>query len=503
MLGSSNMKQKPNILVFMTDQQRGDSAQPGAPGKAVTPRLDAFRAEGVAFSRAFCPAPHCCPSRASFLTGLYPSEHGIWNNVCVQNALSTDMKPEARCWSERLAEAGYELRFSGKWHASRERGPADFGWREGLVTAGARRHGQGVMGLTWEGYREMAERESARQESREPRGEGVIERPGYGDMTLYGVRENPFKDEDVVRSGIEQLREAAASGKPWIQYVGTLGPHDPYAPPQWALDLYDPDEIRLPESFDDAMADKPSLYRRMRRRFGSLSREEHREAVRHYLAFCSYEDHLFGLVLDALEETGQVENTLVLFCSDHGDYVGEHGLWAKGLPAFESCYHVPAVVRWPAGLRGPGREVDAFVDLVDWGPTFLEAAGLEPAGRMSGRSLAPFLRGETPSDWRQAHFRQTNGNELYGIQRSVRTRRWKYVYNGFDEDELYDLETDPGETRNLDAEPDLRETKEALCAAMWRFASEHGDTCINSYVTVSLAPAGPAAAFWPERELPQ
>ncbi|TVR50444.1 MAG: DUF4976 domain-containing protein [Puniceicoccaceae bacterium] len=482
------MAATPNILIFMTDQQRGDSVSPGSAGKAVTLRLDAFREEAVAFDHAYCPAPHCCPSRASFFTGLYPSEHGVWNNVCVQNALSTGPRAAVRQWSEVFAAAGYDLSFCGKWHVSREQGPADFGWREGMVTAGTRAHGQGVMGPTWESYANLVEEDR-------PRREGEISRPGYGSTTLYGVHQQPFNDVTVVEAGIECLSAAAKNGKPWLHFIGTLGPHDPYQAPQWALDCYDPVAIELPSSFGDAMEDKPGLYRRMRERFATLAPEEHRAALHHYLAACTYQDHLFGRLLDALEETGQRENTLVLYCSDHGDYAGEHGLWAKGLPAFESCYHVPALVRWPAGLKAPGRTVADFVDLVDFGPTFLEAAGLEIPEALSGRSLQPFLRGERPEDWRTAHCRQTNGNELYGIQRSIRTAEWKYVFNGFDFDELYHLEDDPGETRNLARDPAHRGTVEALCAEMWRFARDHGDACINNYITVALAPVGPGAAF--------
>ena len=112
---------KPNILVFMTDHQRADTVLPEHP--AITPHLDRFTQEGVTFTNTFCPSPHCCPSRATFHTGLYPSRHGVWNNVCNRQALSRGLNEGVRLWSEDLADAGYQLHFSGKWHVSVEESP--------------------------------------------------------------------------------------------------------------------------------------------------------------------------------------------------------------------------------------------------------------------------------------------------------------------------------------------------------------------------------------------
>ena len=236
------MSDKPNILIFMTDQQRGDTVLPGSRLKAQTPNLDAFGKEAVTFTHAYAPSPHCCPARTSFFTGLYPTEHGVWNNVCVQNAFSTGPNPGVRFWSDGLAEAGYRLAFNGKWHICHERGPREFGWEEGMVTAGARRHGQGVMGKIWDHYRNLPP----------PSGEpGFLPRPGYGDFKVYGTSEDPFDDGKVVDAAQNNLRELAASRDPWALYIGTLGPHDPYTPPPEYLDLYDPADIELPASFED------------------------------------------------------------------------------------------------------------------------------------------------------------------------------------------------------------------------------------------------------------
>jgi arylsulfatase A-like enzyme len=230
-------------------------------------------------------------------------------------------------------------------------------------------------------------------------------------------------------------------------------------------------------------------------RFGQLSQREVREGIRHFWAYCTYLDDLFGRLLDALERTGQAENTLVLYCADHGDYCGEHGLFAKGIPCFNGAYHVPAVARWPAGIADPGRRVDAFVSLADFAPTFLEIAGQAADRHFAGASLAPFFRHETPAGWRDEMHTQCNGVELYYTQRSVRTGECKYVFNGFDRDELYDLRADPHEMHNLADDPAYAQVKREMCRRMWRFAYREDDTAINPYITVGLAPYGPAEAF--------
>jgi arylsulfatase A-like enzyme len=488
--GDMSTREKPNILIFMTDQQRGDTVLAHHPCK--TPHLDQFREQGVTFTETFCPSPHCCPSRATFFTGLYPSEHGIWNNVGVANALTRGLRTGARLWSQDLAAAGYQLTFGGKWHVSSRSAPSDHGWSE-LGTTGALHkewEDQDYIDSRWE-----AIRTAGPQSSLEDRKPGEILRPGYPPYHHYGINEDPFSDRRVVDEAVRAIRERGQTDTPWCQFVGTLGPHDPYHVPQRFLDLYKDQEIPLPASFEDTMEDKPGFYRRTRAFFDQLTPEEHRDAIRHYWAFCSYEDHLFGRVLEALEDTGDLENTMVIYLSDHGDYTAEHGLWCKGLPCFRGAYHVPAIVRWPAGISGPGRSEDLFVSLADFGPTILEAADVQTASGMSGASLLPILEGRRPSGWRQAVHTQTNGNELYGIQRSVTTRDWKYVFNGFDFDELYDLRSDPEETINLADREDYLPKVHELCEQMWRFVRERGDACINPYIMTGFGPVGPGVVF--------
>jgi arylsulfatase A-like enzyme len=486
-------QRRPNILVFMTDHQRADTVLPEHP--CIMPNVETLGREGVVFDQTFCTAPHCCPSRASFHSGLHPSRSGVWNNVNNGQALSRGLAEGVRCWSEDLASSGYALYHSGKWHVSAVEDPSDRGWQELSVFAGKhstdldfwRRH-----------YRRVYEAEGVGSGDRR---RGFIRRPGWGDVPVYGGDQREMfheLDRGFVDKAVEFLEGPQREEEPWVLYVGLNSPHDAYTAPDRFLSWYDDVRIGLPPSYADEMHDKPALYRRMRDQvFGQLSEDEVREAIRHYWADCSYIDELFGRVLGALDASGQADDTVVLFCSDHGDYLGEHGLFLKGIPAFDGAYHVPFVVRWPAGIAGPGSRVGELVSLTDWAPTVLELAGVSFSDdRFAGRSLSPFLRGDVPRDWRDHLVMQCDGVELYASQRTVRTREWKYVFNGFDFDELYHIAEDPHEMVNLAASSDHPDVVYDMSRKLWDFAFTHGDSVMEAqYITTGFFPYGPAVHF--------
>jgi arylsulfatase A-like enzyme len=476
-----------DVLFFMTDQQRAETILPGHRLKAKTPHVDRLRERGTSFTNAWCPSPHCCPSRASFFTGLFPSQHGVWNNINVANALSHGPRDGVTCWSEPVAAAGYQMPFAGKWHVEMPEDPGTRGWD---VAYGKQEPGPFDKAAVRQKAIDLAKTFAAEPPTKTP-GDGLIPRPGYWNHVHFRTRDNPFNDGTVVDHAVEAIASLDPD-RPFCGYVGTLGPHDPYIPPAEFLEQYDLADIELPENFDDDLTDRPGLYRRTRDKFGTLSRDEHREAIRHYLAFCTYEDHLFGRVLEAMDQAGRLDDAVVVYVSDHGDYVGEHGLWTKGLPCFDGAYRIPMVIADPHRPAGHGRTVDAFVTLQDLAPTVCELTGVDvPRPDPEVRSLLPWLDGQTPGDWRDAIFLQSNGNETYGIQRAVVTDDWKFVYNGFDYDELYDRRNDPLELRNLARDEGHRDVVRAMYRRLWDFGLTHEEEIFNPYIMTAMADYGP------------
>ncbi|MEM6391284.1 MAG: sulfatase-like hydrolase/transferase [Planctomycetota bacterium] len=482
---------RPNILIVMTDHQRWDTVLPD--GRCMTPNVQRLAGAGVSFTRTYCPAPHCCPARASFHSALYPSRHGVWNNICNAQRLSPGIRAGTRLWSSDLRDAGYDMHFLGKWHVDTRTSPADHGWTEHAVTA----TGSDVMGLDWAALERLAQSSPPAE-----RPWGCLHYPGYGremHRNFYAITEEQSAESGDQRKADQAsalIHECGGGDQPWAMFVGLSGPHDPYHAPQRWLDRYDLDDVPLPPSYSDTMHDKPNLYRRMREQvFGQWGERETRDAIRHYLAHCSWLDEMFGQMLDALDATGAADDTLVLYCSDHGDYCGDHGLFSKGIPNFDGAYRVPGVIRWPKAVARPGRSIDAMVSLCDFGPTFLEAAGLAVPDGLSGRSLMPWLADDAPDDWRRSLLLQCNGVENYVTQRSIRTADWHYTYNAFDFDELYNLGQDPHETVNLARDPAHRGEVERLCREMWALCHAEEDSPGSSYVTVALSPSGPASIF--------
>ncbi len=463
---------KPNIIVFMTDQQNAKTICPGNIAK--TPNIDKFLKNSVHFTQAYCPSPHCCPSRATFFSGLYPTQHGVWNNVEVDNALSRGLFEGITLFPEVLQKNGYKTIFSGKWHVSALEGPIDRGFDkvlyEYISNFGRIKEANVPKYNEWQQVYKFAEKLDGENEIKTP---GRIIKEGYPKFFQYGDCDNPFGDTTTVELACNEISNYDEN-KPLFMYVGTTGPHDPYCVPKEFLDLYNIDEIKLPENFHDDMKDKPALYRRTKEQF-ALSEEEHKESIRHYLAFVSYEDYLFSKLIKSIEEKGIAENTIIMYLTDHGDYLGAHGLWAKGLPCFKEAYNICAAIGgWGVNKGGV---IDQFVSLADFAPTILELAGVNNSINMIGKSLCPFLKGATPSNWRDTMFTQTNGNEIYGIQRAVWNKKWKYVYNSFDYDELYDLENDPSELKNICDFPENHDIVKEMCRKMWSFAYETKDNC--------------------------
>jgi len=480
----------PNIVVYMTDQEQAQVVKKGHP--CITPVAEKLAEEGILFDRCYTPTAHSCPARASYFTGLYPSHHGIYNNILTHTAIAGAINPGCRMFSENLRAAGWNLGHTGKWHCSRTENPSDRGWEEIASTATARNK------VTREMFWERTLKAAAQPEDNAPRRRGEIIMPGYQRRVIYGTTEKQFEDfgdYKIVMKAIEAMERYAKEDKPFFVHCGPGGPHDPYVIPEKYAKMYDPAKIELPPSFHDDLQDKPRIYQRHRRQLWSqLSEDEVKESIAHYWGYCTMMDDYRKLIYDAVDSLGLRDNTILIFMSDHGDYVGAHGLYCKGVPCFDEALRVPLIVRWPEGIENPGRVVDEFITMCDFAPTFLEVAGVEQ-NPTSGASFAPFFKSSHVEGWTQEFHTQFNGVELYYTQRSVQTREYKYVFNGFDFDELYDLTRDPYETKNLADDPNCQDVKLDLVKRMWKFSCREKDIWGNPYFTVALAPWGPCVAL--------
>lgn len=463
---------QPNLLFLITDQQQAATIEPATPCQ--TPHLDRLAAAGTRFTRCYAPNPICSPSRASLMTGLLPHSHGMVDVTHAVEPYRAELKPNLPFWSRTLQQAGYHTAYLGKWHIERTNHLENFGFE----TYDVERYQQ-LQGLVERGG-PMRQRVTVQQK-------------GYRDFLLCGVTDDPVEatpEYGLYNDGINFLRRAARTpDRPWALFLSTEAPHDPYVVPEIYYQRYNPAEIpRLP-SFDDDLADRPAIYRRIQQVWRQLEWSHFAQAIACYYAYCSLVDDQIGRLLAVLEETGQADNTLVVFTSDHGDYVGAHRLFLKGIPAFEEAYRIPLILNGP-GIPA-GRVVEQIVSSLDLGPSLTQlAAGVEfPC---HGRSLLPLLQAE-PGPWTSEAFAECHGQRFYYTQRVVWQDNTKYVFNGFDEDELYDLTTDPHELRNLAHDPAWQGILEAMAARMWQIIRQTDDFNMSKaqYGMFRFVPVGP------------
>ncbi len=463
---------QPNLLFLITDQQRADTVEPAT--LCQTPNIDRLAATGARFSRCYAPNPICSPTRASLMTGLLPHSHGMVDVTHAVPAYRAELKAGLPFWSQNLQTAGYRTGYFGKWHIERTNRLENFGFEVYQVE-----QYQQLQGLV-ERNVQMAPVCRVRQK-------------GYKDFLLYGVTDNPVEttpEYQLYTGGIDFLRQAAQQPeRPWALFLSTEAPHDPYLVPRPYYERYDPARIPAPASFEDDLAGRPGIYRRIQRVWRDLDWSQFAEATACYYALCSLIDDQIGRILAVLAELGQIENTIIVFTSDHGDYMGAHRLMLKGIPAFEEAYRVPLILSGP-GIPA-GRQVGQIVSLLDLAPTLVQ---LTTGGEFPcfGRSLLPLLQAE-PGGWPAEAFAECHGQRFYYTQRILWRDNYKYIFNGFDSDELYDLAADPHELRNLAGNPVYRPVLEALAGRMWQIIRETGDANMYEaqYGMFRFAPVGP------------
>jgi len=450
---------RPNILWICTDQQRFDTL--GCYGNALvhTPNVDALASTGVLFESAYCQSTVCTPSRASFLTGRYPR-----TTRCRQNGQS--IPSDEVLVTRLLAEAGTTCGLSGKLHISV--------CNPGAAPVRERRINDGYSVFNWSHHPHIAS-----DKGNWPTNEYNLWLMEKG--VEYKI--TPLPQSQYVRIGmpgefhqttwcadraIAFMQYASRFDRPWLFSVNTFDPHHPFDPPEEFLRPYLErlDEIPLPNYVEGELECKPSWQnvdhngasggRGMA--FTKMSARDHRVCRAAYWAMTDLIDRQVGRMLDALDRTGQLENTIVIFMSDHGEMLGDHGIYLKGPHFYEPAVHVPLIVSWPGRIAG-GRRSTALVELTDLAPTLLEAVNLPRHPGMQGRSLLSLLDGKAELNRHRddVYCEFYNASSKYGEQAfatMVRDDKSKIVvFHGCEIGELYDLERDPAETKNLWADP--------------------------------------------------
>ena len=465
-----------NILWITTDHQQWQTIA----GRSAcrTPNIQRLVDGGMLFNRAYAPMPVCCPVRAMWMSGAYPWHNGAHTQVHSTPSLTRDMFSDVVTYSQRLKEAGFRQGFIGKWHASYRRTPADFGFDE-LAMPGA--CGPGTL-------------ESASVTEPPPLPDDLGELtyhptrqfrwPGSEPFDMWGHFTGPIERLHTTRladCAVEMITRFSGQPEPWHVALHFPQPHDPYNPHEEYLRRYDPSALPVPESFGDSFEGKPGMHRRESEIWGAFDEGDVRQGTAHFFAYCEQIDEQIGRVLDALEACGQSDNTMVIFTTDHGDMLGAHRMWIKSWMPYEEVYRMPLVIRGPGIERG---ECDHLVQTHDIPHTILDVLGLAALPHADGLSLRPLLEQADSSPWRDAILCVGYGCEFFVTQRMVITDRHKYVFNGFDFDEMYDLASDPHEIHNCiddveyaGARSELRGT---LYELMNRFGDPYGDVGPNS-----------------------
>jgi choline-sulfatase len=429
---------RPNLLFLFSDQHARHVT--GCYGDTIvaTPHLDRLAAGGLVFDNAYCPSPICVPSRMSMLTGCYPSQQDCWTN---DDFLASDRAT----WLHAAAAADYRPILVGRLHAmgpdqmhgyvAREIGDHSPNW------AGIKRHNLGVLANANDPYR--------------------------ASLTASGIGQSAYevKDIDATQAACAALDGFANSADPFCLSVGFILPHPPYVARREDYARYETSVglPRLPVPNDE----HPWLaWWRRDRGIADATAEESLRARRAYFALVTRLDAMIGQILDKLEATGLARNTLVVYSSDHGDQLGERGLWWKHT-FYEESVAVPLIMRWPGRLAA-GERRKQIVNLTDVSATMLDALGAPALPNASGRSFLGIARNATAS-WDDQTFSEyctdavpawTGGQAVR--QRMIRRGRWKLVYYHGYAPQLFDLAADPDECRDCAADPTYAEIRAEL-----------------------------------------
>ena len=411
-----------NVVFLLSDSHRADALGVAGHPLVRTPHLDRLAAEGVRFTNVVAQAPLSVPSRASILTGRYPELHRATNNRC-------SLPPEELTWAEHLVDSGYAA--------------VSVGRVQGIY--------DGFEHVTVPG--KEGDRRSFRSadESRPSLAYGRLDRDP-----------DDAWDARIARSALDSLDELAQGDRPFALFVGLYSPHPPYAAPPPYDTLYGAADVSVPEPDGGK---RPTYWQRNAARLAApYDAADRAEVIARYLGLVTYLDVQVGRVLDRVDELGLADSTVVVYASDHGNLLFEHGLIGTNSSFFDEEVRVPAIVRFPPELPA-GAVVDALVESIDLAPTLLALTGRGVPDSFLGRDLTGLARGEeSPESGERAYasIDHTHAKSKPSRSYMVRTPGWLFSWGTGAEGELYDLASDPEERVNLYEDPEHRSKREEM-----------------------------------------
>lgn len=480
----------PNILLLLADQMRADCL--GVVNPAIrTPHLDRLAREGLLGERVYAPTPVCLPCRASLVTGQYPSTHGATHNMArLPQDWPTLVAP-------RLARRGYDTHLIGKSHFSSCHDPSSPESAPHIHNRGHFRNWHGP----WYGFQhaDLSIGHSTEKHAcgmhygvwLEDRGVDTSRFFGHTSYVQYGPWDLPAEHHSsawIAETAIAGIDRARDHGQPFFLWANFQDPHNPCMVPEPWASMYDPEAIPRfgfkpgePECF----AEKPAFYGEVIAQPGDYAARpsdpdlpgagniahldwtprQTQENAACYYGMVSLMDHHIGRILAHLDASGLAEDTLVVFSSDHGDLLGDHGFWWKSLVSYEEGIRVPFLARWPARIPA-GTRTRAFCNLVDLPATFCAAAGLGEFPDFEGVDQLPAWTSPGTAVRQDCVVEERPTDHAF-VQRILLTDDWKLVfYAGRPWGELYDLRDDPHHVRNLWDAPAQQVVKQAMIARL-------------------------------------
>ena len=471
---------RPNIILLMTDDQRWDAMSCAGNAVLETPHMDRLAAEGCRFTQAFCTNSLCSPSRASFLTGLYSHAHGLTGNNAggppadshlkhfyrrrgerledhFNNDPTSTLRANAVTFAELLRGAGYFTALCGKWHL---KSPP-------------------------RGYDHWA----------------ILPRQGEYNDPQFIVNDGPvqmrgYVDDVIMDQALEALRTRNPD-QPFLLHVGFKAPHREWLPPERYASLYEDREIPEPATIDETLDGRPAAVSESDMAIADLpdfigrglsegapkedrKRTNYQLLAKNYYRVLKAVDDNVGRLLDYLDQANLVQDTLVIFTSDNGFFLGEYGLYDKRL-AYEASIRIPMIIRHPASVEAGRVDDEHMVLSNDVFHTMLDYAGVRApsAAAAHGASWRPLVE-KKGAPWRRSFLYEYISypeDHCVGKLRAVRTQRWKLIYYLQDPEafELFDLESDPDERVNLFGRPEFAEQAQRLRAELERLRDETGD----------------------------